>query len=63
MGGIVGAPAVQRFASGGVVQTPGNGNSNGTGAIVNQNFSVTTQGSTDWGYVMRLASVTAQESF
>lgn len=62
LGGIVGMPAVQRFAEGGVVQAAGHGNTSSQKNIT-QNFDVTTQGETDWGYVMRLGAIHAQESF
>jgi len=62
MGGIVTPGAVQRFAEGGVVQAAGHGNTSSQ-KNVTQNFSVTTQGETDWGYVMRLGAIHAQESF
>src|SRR5574338_611695 len=63
-GGIVSPIAVQRFATGGVVQQPGfSGGIAGKRNTINQNFQVTTQGETDWGYVMRLGAVHAQESF
>lgn len=62
LGGIVGARAVQRFAEGGIVQAAGHGNTSNQ-KNVTQNFSVTTQGETDWGYVMRLGAIHAQESF
>ena len=62
-GGVVGAtPGVQRFAEGGVVQSAGNGNTSSQKNIT-QNFEVTTQGETDWGYVMRIGAIHAQESF
>lgn len=62
-GGIVTSPGVQRFAEGGIVQAPGNGGTSRGGNTVNQNFSVRTEGETDWGYVMRLGAIHAQESF
>ncbi len=64
-GGIVTSPGVQRFANGGIVQAPGNGgvSRGGEGKTINQSFNVQTQGETDWGYVMRLGAVHAQESF
>lgn len=61
-GGII-PRAVRRFAEGGVVQSPGFGNTTNNGATVNQNFNVKTEGSTDWAYVMRLSSITAQSAF
>lgn len=63
MGGIVTAPGVQRFARGGIVQAPGHGGTSRAGNVINQNFDVKTQGETDWGYVMRLGAIHAQESF
>jgi len=65
MGGVVAPGAVQRFAEGGIVQAPGFGGveRGGENKTINQNFTVKTQGETDWGYVMRLASINAQESF
>jgi hypothetical protein len=63
LGGIVTAPGVRRFAEGGVVQAPGDGGVSKGGNTINQNFDVKTQGETDWGYVMRLGAVHAQESF
>ena len=63
MGGVVGSPAVQRFAKGGIVQAPGHGGTSSGGKVINQNFDVKTQGETDWGYVMRLGAIHAQESF
>jgi hypothetical protein len=62
LGGVVGSSAVQRFAEGGVVQAAGHGNTSSQKNIT-QNFEVTTQGETDWGYVMRLGAIHAQESF
>jgi hypothetical protein len=62
MGGVV-MPGMQRFASGGIVQAPGHGNTTNTGATVHQNFNVKTEGATDWSYVMRLSAITAQSSF
>ena len=62
MGGIVSSPAIQKFAKGGFVTHPGFGATN-RGATVNQNFSVTTQGETDWNYVLRLGAINAQGSF
>lgn len=65
LGGIISAPAIQRFAQGGVVQSPGFGGMriNKGGNTVNQDFKITTQGETDWGYVMRVAAIQAQEAF
>jgi hypothetical protein len=63
LGGVVTPAAIQRFASGGVVQRAGFGNTGRGGNTVNQNFNVQTQGETDWGYVMRLGAINAQESF
>lgn len=62
LGGIVGSRAVQRFAEGGVVQASGHGNTSSQKNIT-QHFDVKTQGETDWGYVMRLGAIHAQESF
>jgi ABC-type multidrug transport system fused ATPase/permease subunit len=62
LGGVVPMPAVQRFAEGGVVQSPGFGDSNSTKNIT-QNFEVKTQGETDWNYVLRLGAISAQGSF
>lgn len=62
MGGAV--PNITRgFAEGGVVQSPGFGNTTNNGTTVNNNFSVKTEGATDWAYVMRLSSITAQSAF
>jgi hypothetical protein len=64
LGGIVTPMAIQRFAQGGIAQQPGFGNvRSGKGNTINQNFSVTTQGETDWGYVMKLGAINAQEGF
>jgi hypothetical protein len=61
-GGVV-HPAVRGFAAGGVTQAPGHGNTGRGGNSVEQNFNVTTQGETDWSYVMRLGAISAQGSF
>lgn len=63
LGGIVPPMAVQNFATGGVVQNPGFGTTSRDNKTINQNFNVKTQGETDWGYVLRLAAINAQESF
>lgn len=63
LGGIV-SPGVQRFAQGGVVQNPGFGNTVARrGNTINQTFSITTQGDSDYNYIMRLGAIHAQESF
>lgn len=63
MGGVVRSAGAQYMARGGVVQAPGAGGVSRGGNTINQNFDVKTQGETDWGYVMRLGAVHAQESF
>lgn len=60
-GGIVPA-GIRGFAEGGIVQQPGySGTSNAK--TINQNFDIKTDGNSDWAYIMRLSSITAQSSF
>ena len=61
-GGIV-PYAIRGFAAGGVVQSPGHGNTTNSAATVNQSFNVKTEGATDWSYIMRLSAITAQSAF
>lgn len=64
-GGVVSFsnPAIQSFASGGVVKSPMGSTPGRGGNVVHQTFDVKTQGDSDWHHIMKMAANAAQEGF